>query len=119
MARLLAMPGAICLIARRENQPLALLLLRSAADEAEIITIGTLPQSRRQGIGAALIAAALPLLRDCDIKRLLIEVAASNEAALALYRKVGFAAVGQRRDYYEHADGQREDAIIMSKTIPA
>jgi ribosomal-protein-alanine N-acetyltransferase len=113
------MPGAVCLIARRDNQPLALLLLRSAADEAEIITIGTLPESRRQGIGAALIAAALPLLHSRGIKRLLIEVASSNTPALALYRKVGFATVGHRRDYYEHANGQREDAIIMSKTISA
>lgn len=119
MARLLAMPGAVCLIARRDNQPLALLFLRSAADEAEIITIGTLPDARRQGIGAALIAAALPLLRNSGIQRLLIEVASANAAALALYRKVGFAAVGHRRQYYEHADGQREDAIIMSKTLSA
>ena len=59
MARLLAMPGAVCLIARREESPWRFLLFRGAADEAEIITIGTLPQSRRQGIGAALIAAAL------------------------------------------------------------
>ena len=119
MARLLAMPGAVCLIARRDDQPSALLLLRSAGDEAEIITIGTLPDMRRQGIGAALIAAALPLLRNRDIQRLLIEVAASNAPALALYRKVGFSAVGQRRDYYQHADGRREDAIIMSKTLSA
>jgi tRNA threonylcarbamoyl adenosine modification protein YeaZ len=119
MARLLAMPGAVCLIAQRDDEPLALLLLRSAADEAEIITIGTLPRARRQGIGAALIAAALPLLRSRGIMRLLIEVASSNTPALALYRKVGFAAVGQRRDYYEHADGRREDAIIMSKSISA
>jgi tRNA threonylcarbamoyl adenosine modification protein YeaZ/ribosomal-protein-alanine acetyltransferase len=119
MARLLAMPGAVCLIARRDDQPLAFLLLRSAGDEAEIITIGTLPDMRRQGIGAALIAAALPLLRSHDIQRLLIEVAASNAPALALYRKVGFSAVGQRRDYYQHANGRREDAIIMSKTVSA
>ncbi|MBL8905361.1 MAG: tRNA (adenosine(37)-N6)-threonylcarbamoyltransferase complex dimerization subunit type 1 TsaB [Rhizobiales bacterium] len=119
MARLLAMPGAFCLIAQQKGEALGFLLLRIAGDEAEIISIGTRPNSRRQGIGARLIDAAVELLRQQKTARLLIEVADSNDAASALYRKFGFASVGRRRDYYRHADGRCEDAAIMRKEIGA
>ena len=119
LAKLLAMPGDIALIARQARKPVAFLLIRGAADEAEIITIGTHPQSRRQGIGARLIEAALAHLRKRRIDKLIIEVADTNEAALGLYRKIGFAPVGKRRDYYERADGKREDAVLMRMDIPA
>ncbi|MBL8893928.1 MAG: tRNA (adenosine(37)-N6)-threonylcarbamoyltransferase complex dimerization subunit type 1 TsaB [Rhizobiales bacterium] len=119
IARLLAMPGAFCLIAEQKGEVLGFLLLRIAGDEAEIISIATRPDSRRQGIGAKLIDAAVELLGTQKTTRLLIEVADSNDAALALYRKFGFATVGRRRDYYQHADGRREDAAIMRKEIPA
>ena len=39
-----------------------------------------------------------------------LEVRASNEAALAMYRKAGFRAAGFRRAYY--SDG--EDAVLMN-----
>ncbi|MFO0994356.1 MAG: tRNA (adenosine(37)-N6)-threonylcarbamoyltransferase complex dimerization subunit type 1 TsaB [Hyphomicrobiales bacterium] len=119
IARLLAMPGAFCVIAQQKGEAVGFLLLRVAGDEAEIISIGTRPESRRQGIGAKLIDAAVELLGTQKTTRLLIEVADSNDAALALYRKFGFATVGRRRDYYQHADGRREDAAIMRKEIPA
>jgi len=119
IARLLAMPGAFCVIAQQKAEALGFLLLRIAGDEAEIISIGTRPDSRRQGIGAKLIDAAVALLEQQKTARLLIEVADSNDAALALYRKFGFASVGRRRDYYQHADGRREDAAIMRKEITA
>ena len=119
IARLLAMPGAFCVIAQQKGEAVGFLLLRIAGDEAEIISIGTRPDSRRQGIGEKLIDAAVELLGTQKTTRLLIEVADSNDAALALYRKFGFATVGRRRDYYQHADGRREDAAIMRKEIPA
>lgn len=117
LAQLLAMPGAVALVAMQGDQALGFILLRIAGDEAEIISICTRPASRRQGIGARLIDAAVELLGQQKTPRLLIEVADSNDAALALYRKFGFASVGRRRDYYQHADGRREDAAIMRKEI--
>ena len=75
----------------RRMSPWRFLLLRSAADEAEIITIGTLPQSRRQGIGAAPHRCRARSVAQPRHRPALIEVADSNDAALALYRKFGFA----------------------------
>ena len=39
-----------------------------------------------------------------------LEVRADNAAALGLYRAMGFAADGRRRDYY----GRGHDALLMS-----
>ena len=46
----------------------------------------------------------------------LLEVRASNAAAIAMYqRHLGFATVGRRRGYY--ADG--EDALLMALPMPS
>lgn len=46
-----------------------------------------------------------------------LEVRESNQAALALYRKWQFAEIEVRANYYENADGGREDAVIMKKEL--
>ena len=46
-----------------------------------------------------------------DLAFLTLEVRASNAPAIALYRKHGFQAVGQRRNYYQKPD---EDALLMT-----
>jgi ribosomal-protein-alanine N-acetyltransferase len=43
------------------------------------------------------------------INRAVLEVRASNTAALALYESLGFKPAGKRRDYYSEPD---EDALI-------
>lgn len=49
--RLLAMPGALALLAESGDQPAGFLLLRLAADEAEVITIAVRPRQQRLGVG--------------------------------------------------------------------
>jgi ribosomal-protein-alanine N-acetyltransferase len=44
------------------------------------------------------------------VTKMTLEVRASNEAALKLYKKLGFASVGARPQYYED---NGEDAVIM------
>jgi ribosomal-protein-alanine N-acetyltransferase len=44
-----------------------------------------------------------------------LEVRVSNFSAINLYTKIGFAQVGQRRDYYATEYG-REDALLMSRS---
>ncbi len=43
-----------------------------------------------------------------------LEVRPSNEAALALYRELGFQPVGRRRDFYTDPT---EDALLLTKTF--
>jgi ribosomal-protein-alanine N-acetyltransferase len=96
-------PGARCLVAREEGRPgsvTGFVLLRMAADEAEIITIAVAPRHRGGGIGRALMAQAIRELQAERIARLFLEVAEGNAPALALYRSLGFRQVGVRKAYY-------------------
>ena len=88
--------------------PLGLLVAQRAGDEVEILTVAVHPQARRQGLGAALMAA---LLAAAPGVRFILDVAADNPAALALYRRFGFAEISRRRAYYAHG----ADALVMAR----
>lgn len=45
---------------------------------------------------------------------ILLEVRASNNSAIGLYKKHGFQTQGVRKAYYPLSDGYREDAILMN-----
>jgi tRNA threonylcarbamoyladenosine biosynthesis protein TsaB len=114
---LLGMPGASAMIALRGGVLAGFVLTRTAADEAEIITIGVLPPSRRRGVARALLDRQSAELQNSGVRRLFIEVAVSNGAARDLYRTAGFEDAGVRRNYYARADGSREDALLMRKDL--
>jgi ribosomal-protein-alanine N-acetyltransferase len=116
-ARLCATPGASCLIAASDGEPVAFALVRSAAGEAEIITIATRPFARRRGVARRLLLEIAARLEEGGGKDLFIEVARSNDAAVALYRALGFAEAGLRPGYYLRPEGVREDAIVMRRAI--
>jgi ribosomal protein S18 acetylase RimI-like enzyme len=44
-------------------------------------------------------------------------VGQNNNAALALYRGLGFQQVGQRKGYYQHVGGPAEDALVLALTL--
>jgi [ribosomal protein S18]-alanine N-acetyltransferase len=91
-------------------------LSRLAADEAEILTIATIPQARRQGIARGLLEAAMAAARDAGAMRLFLEVASGNAAARQLYGGLGFVEVGRRRDYYVKG-GAAEDALVLAARL--
>jgi [ribosomal protein S18]-alanine N-acetyltransferase len=87
------------------------LLVQVAADEASIIDIAVLTESRRRGIGQTLLAEGLRRLRREDrVHVVTLEVRPSNAPALGLYRKFGFAERGRRPNYYQN---NGEDALLM------
>ena len=51
------------------------------------------------------------------MERAILEVRRSNASAIALYRALGFATVGERRGYYRRAGGG-EDALVMTLELP-
>lgn len=85
----------------------------SVMDQASIHNIAVCPEWQRQGLGRALLEACLGVMRDAGLQTCLLEVRASNAAALGLYSGLGFKVDGRRRDYYRVASG-REDALLMS-----
>lgn len=80
--------------------------------EADMMNVAVHPDYRRQGIAEALIQNLIAQLAEKGAYCLTLEVRASNEAAIALYQKLGFAQVGRRPNYYRNP---REDALILRK----
>jgi|GEM_PF-1033176 len=91
-------------------------LVALASFDAELEAILVAPQARGTGVAKALLRAVIESARDAGAERLLLEVRASNVAAIGLYQAAGLALDGVRRGYYPAAEpGQpREDACLMS-----
>jgi ribosomal protein S18 acetylase RimI-like enzyme len=68
---------------------------------------------RGRGVGSALLAAAIEKAHSEGLHKLSLEVFPHNDAALALYRKFGFAEEGRRVKHYRRANGERWDSIVM------
>jgi len=92
-------------------------MLRLAADEAELMTIAVDPKWRGKGVGRALLEAAFADLLMSPARRMFLEVAADNAAAIALYRGHGFAEIGRRSGYYPRPDGTPATALVMSRNL--
>jgi ribosomal-protein-alanine N-acetyltransferase len=95
----------------------AFVLVRAVADESEILSLGTHPRARRGGLARALVEAACVEAHRRGARRMFLDVAADNEAALALYGRAGFAAAGRRKAYYSRPMGEAIDAVILSITL--
>ena len=91
-------------------------ILRHAADEAEILSIGVLPAVRRQGVGRTLLAAAVEHAGAAGAAAIFLEVGEDNAIARALYEMAGFVPVGRQPDYYRRAGHSGVAAIVMRKS---
>lgn len=100
-----------------DDKILSFLLVQTADNQAEILTIATQPSVRRRGLAAALLARIEADLRLDGIATWLLDVAADNPSAIEFYRKLGFKADGLRPKYYKRLEGNRVDAILMSKPM--
>jgi ribosomal-protein-alanine N-acetyltransferase len=115
-AEMLATPGTEAAIASERGEPLAFIVTRRAADEAEIIAIGARPSVQRRGVARQLLDRHMAALAAQGVRHLFLEVAASNAAAQGLYLACGFGEAGRRKGYYRRRDGV-EDAIIMRREL--
>ena len=68
---------------------------------------------RGQGIGSALMAAGIEWAREAGAHKLWLQVWPHNEAAIALYRKFGFAEEGRRTQHIRRANGELWDLVEM------
>jgi ribosomal-protein-alanine N-acetyltransferase len=86
-----------------------LILLRVAADEAEILTLAVSPDVRRTGIGAALLREATILAGKMGARAVFLEVSVANCSAHRLYIRAKFVEAGRRPHYYS----DRSDALVL------
>jgi len=90
---------------------------RAVAGEAEVLTLAVAPEARRRGLGARLLSRFVYQARLRGAEAAFLEVAAGNAAAIWLYRAQGFTEAGRRREYFRHADGRGEDALVMRRVL--
>ena len=112
-------------VASELNNPLSLWLVALDGDAvagyvgsqsvmgwADMMNIAVDPDYRRQGVAQELVERLVAALMANEVTCLTLEVRASNDAAIALYEKLGFAQIGRRPNYYRNP---REDALILRK----
>ena len=85
--------------------------------EAELLNITIAAEWRGQGLGRKFLDKLCREARHAGAERMHLEVRSSNKAACTLYEHSGFVQIGARRGYYAVRDGQREDALLMAKTL--
>ena len=79
-------------------------------DELHINTLAVAPRFRRRGVATLLMQHVLAETAKEGARKATLEVRASNQAALALYERLGFRVTATRPGYYTSPD---EDALIL------
>jgi ribosomal-protein-alanine N-acetyltransferase len=85
-------------------------LALSPPDEGWINNVAVRRDAQRRGIGRTLVQRLLDVAMKAGVSAVLLEVAADNEAAQALYEDFGFEKIGVRRGYYQPTN---TDAYVM------
>jgi len=88
-----------------------------APDVAHLLVLAVARECQRRGIGRWLVHHAEQQARRRRLDALLLEVRPSNHGARAFYQQLGFETLSIRKDYYPAGCGQREDAMVLRKSI--
>ena len=105
--------GYLCYVEECDGKPCGYTVLMMGSDDAELLNIAIAKAYQRKGMGRRMLESLMQIARDRKMSRILLEVRASNPAAIALYRLAGFREIGVRREYYRSNNGS-ENAIVMA-----
>lgn len=114
IAGLLGVFNVFGLVAEIEGVAVGYGLIQAAPKAvADILTIGVVPEVRREGVAACLLQALFEKTRALEVPRVFLEVRQSNLAAHKFYEKHGGQQVGRRPSYYRaEGDMPSEDALV-------
>lgn len=101
----------------KEKTPVGFVLCWLIADQCDLLSMGVLPDHRRDGVGLMLLEYAVANAASLDAKSLMLEVNTNNTAAQTLYEAHGFEKFSIRKGYYTNADGTKADAVCMRKAL--
>lgn len=96
----------------RDDVLLGFTIVQQIVDEATLFDICVLPSAQGEGLGKLLLQQVIADACSHGAQVLMLEVRASNMAAISLYQRLGFTEIGRRKAYYPTAEG-REDAVLM------
>ncbi|MCI6640465.1 MAG: ribosomal protein S18-alanine N-acetyltransferase [Pygmaiobacter massiliensis] len=103
-------PESMVLVALKQKIPFGYACFWRWQEEADLVNIVVDDKLRRQGVGKKLLKAGLSILQKEGCRRVTLEVRASNQPALVLYRGLGFAELARRPGLY---CAPREDGFLM------
>jgi [ribosomal protein S18]-alanine N-acetyltransferase len=115
--QIMGIPGFFGRVGWAKTAPVGFALALALGEEAEIVSLGVLPDYRRRGMGSAILDALCGGARLRGAEGVVLEMASDNEAAYALYAGRGFTVVGCRRNYYRRAE-RLVDALILRVQLP-
>ncbi len=109
-----AAPTRAGFVAEKGGGIIGFAVASSAGELAELESVAVSKPVRCQGVGKALCRQVMDWSRDRGAKTIELEVRASSDSALALYRSLGFIEQGRRRGYYHNP---ADDAVLMSAAL--
>ena len=107
--------GNFLFVLDEDGEPVGAAGLQPTAVEG-VLSLGMwiLPERRGRGGGRALLEALLDAV-PAGAHKVELEVFPDNEAAIGLYRSLGFEQEGLRRDHHRHRDGTLRSALLMAR----
>ena len=91
----------------------AAVLVVAPGVEADVLTVGVLPEYLRQGIATHFMAELEKWSLSKQAPAMMLEVGTENTAAIKLYEKLGYQKISTREGYY----GPGLDAFVMRKEL--
>jgi ribosomal-protein-alanine N-acetyltransferase len=90
---------------------------RTAADEAEILSIAVAASHRGRGLSRNLLLTHLGHLAGRGVRTVFLEVEENNQPARRLYERAGFTIAGRRERYYRQPSGEQLNALLMRRDL--
>ncbi len=111
--------GDLCRIVRTQDEIIAYHVASEVIDELHILNVVCAPKAQGHGLGHLLMQDIIDHAEANKLKKLFLEVRASNVIAQSLYRKWGFKQIAVRKKYYRPTkDGlEREDALVFLREL--
>jgi [ribosomal protein S18]-alanine N-acetyltransferase len=113
IAKLIADPETIALVARERKQPVGFAVMNFGDERAHLILLAVSTTHQRRGIARDMLAWLIDSAVTAGMASIHVELRADNPAAYALYRSTGFAETFRVRGYYRG----KETAVRMIRMV--
>jgi ribosomal-protein-alanine N-acetyltransferase len=103
-------------VVEQDNRIAGYIVVSLQTDECHILNLCVAREYQRQGLGRKLLEYGLDQAKNRQMGIAYLEVRRSNSRAIALYRKMKFLMIGERKNYYQTVNGP-EDALIFAMSL--